>query len=78
MMMSERIGQDSHCLGGNTEGPKMKKYPIAHSFGMNQKMNYRMSLGQEAEQARIEQSGGREKGNLYQLQKRNWNNKDQD
>lgn len=56
----------------------MKKYPIAHSFGMNQKMNYRMSLGQEAEQARIEQSGGREKGNLYQLQKRNWNNKDQD
>lgn len=77
-MMLEQIEQDSRYLVCNTAGPKMKMYPIGHSFDMNQKMNYRMSLGQEAEQARIEQSGGREKGNLYQLQKRNWNNKDQD
>ena len=77
MMMLERIGQDSHCLVCNTAGPKMKKFPIERPCDMNQKTNYKMSLKPEREQARIELSGGRMKGNLYQLQKRNWNNKDQ-
>lgn len=46
----------------------MEKYPIAHSLRMNQKMNYMMNLRQEEEQARIEQSVGRKKGNLCPLQ----------
>lgn len=78
MLMLEQIGQDSHCLGGNTEGPKMKKYPIERQSDMEQRTNYKMNLKPEREQARIELSEGQEKGNLYQLQKRNWNNKDQD
>jgi len=56
----------------------MKKYPIERQSDMDQRTNYKMNLKPEGEQARIEQSGGREKGNLYQLQKRNWNNKHQD